>query len=403
MDLDLLILRKDKLNKQYLHAKRKAERANSTKDHFLASMSHELRTPLNSVLGFSHILTKKEKELSPENMKMIYSINNSGEILLGLINDLLDISSISANKLRLNMEVICLEELLDSTGDIFSDLIRNKNLDFNFIKEKNLPDFIEGDSLRIKQVLINLLNNSLKYTIRGKIDFITGVHYTTENRADLIIKINDTGIGFPDEKKEEIFYKYTRINNFSNNPHGLGLGLSIVKKLVKIMEGTIDVESRENRGTCFTVTIPFNVLKSENIQTIQRIAPEKLTVKGNHKILLAEDNETNQELILKMLEKTPLDVEVVSDGQTAVNHFNKNNYSMILMDIQMPVMDGLEATMKIRKTKKYHDHKIPIIALTAFAMKKDRQKCLDSGMDEYLTKPIRMDKLLRVIAKYLKL
>ncbi|OFX28100.1 MAG: hypothetical protein A2033_11965 [Bacteroidetes bacterium GWA2_31_9] len=374
-----------------------AEDANQAKSKFLANISHEIRTPMNGILGFTEVLIDMERD--SKKTEMLSLIKTSGETLLKLINDILDLSKIEAGKVSIINKEFNLSDLIESVVDSFKIVAESKNLTLRY---NNIDDFtsnVIGDPLRIKQVLVNLVSNAIKFTNEGEVKIIFNIK-KLENNYLFSLQVEDSGIGISDESLNKIFDEFYQIDESERvKIKGTGLGLSIVKKLVTMMNGTINAESIEGKGSAFSVEIPFEipgndfenkkVAKQEDYKNIQNI-----------KILVAEDDITNQHLISAIAKSKQWNLDLVENGKLAVDKYQKNNYDIVLMDIQMPVMTGIEATQKIREFEKQTGKRTPIIAFTAYAMINDKNRCINAGMDEYMSKPINFKELYKIIDKY---
>ncbi len=376
--------------------------ANMAKSEFLANMSHEIRTPMNGIIGFSDLL--KEERLTDAQKEYVDVIRNSGQSLLGLIDDILDLSKIEAGKIDIEIFDYSLLEIFNLIEPLMKAKASGKGIEFKIASTEALPAQICTDPTRLKQCLINLTNNAIKFTEQGHVYMNVSLE---KNNNDSFIRfdVEDTGIGIPDEKQASIFEPFTQADGSTTRKYGgTGLGLTITKQLTELMGGTLSVASEAGKGSVFSLVIPTGVEvekqplldrsksahQPENTQNI-----EKDNFAGS--VLVAEDNRTNQMLIIKLLEKVGLEVAIAEDGNVATQKATTESYDIILMDMQMPVMNGYEATNALRKK----GIAIPIIALTANAMKEDEQKCLDAGCDEYLSKPVDQNKLSKVLSKYL--
>ena len=378
-------------------AKEKAESASQFKTRFLSNMSHEIRTPINAILGFTNILNKQE--LTTEQKMLLKNISISGELLLKLIGNILDISKIEEGKVSIEKKSFHLKEIIRSVLSPFQHTASEKDLDFRLIIDDKIPDYLIGDPQRISQVLVNIIGNALKFTSHGGI--LVQIQFIKDEDAVYYIEfsVTDTGIGIQPDKQEEIFESFTQANDsISVNYGGSGLGLSIVKEIIHLMDGTINVQSPvyindrdKGYGTRFFFVLPFN-LGEKTIETdVTKISikpfPKKVTV------LVADDNEMNRQLAAYTLQSLGCTYEIVENGLQAINKVSAYNYDIILMDMQMPVCDGLQATEQLRHNKV----KTPIIGLTANVFQEDINSCLEAGMNAHLGKPYTEEDLYTII------
>lgn len=383
-------------------AKEKAERASKAKSIFLANMSHEIRTPLNGVIGMLSLLSGTE--LDSIQKEYVQTAHSSAEALLFLINDILDIAKIEEGKMELDVVDFDFFHFIHDFSKSFALAARQKGLDFELELDENIPKYLKGDPGRLRQILTNLTNNALKFTEKGKIEL--KVTLAEETRENAIIKffIKDTGIGIPKDKCDRLFKKFSQVDpSISRKYGGTGLGLSLSKQLVKLMNGDIGVDSEVNKGSTFWFKV---ILQKGDPTAIEAIRDEQDVFSKEHalegRILVVEDNSVNQRVILGILRKLGLQAEAVTNGQEAIDTLKVISYDLVLMDVQMPVMDGLTATRMIRSGEvEILNNNIPIIALTAHSFKDEILKCIDAGMNDYLTKPIDIKKLLHVLYKWL--
>jgi PAS domain S-box-containing protein len=425
----------ERKNEQTEAALLTAREATQLKSRFMANISHELRTPMNGVLGMTELLLNTP--LKPEQQEFADSIKRSATSLLSLINDILDLSRVEAGKLKIEQVPFSLKTILDETSSLFTLQARAKGLEFVTDFGANVPASAIGDGLRLRQVLNNLLGNAIKFTDAGRIGLAAAVSSDTAATFELRFTVHDTGIGISQADQARIFERFIQADTSSTRKYGgTGLGLAISKELVELLGGEIGVESQPDRGSrfWFTVTlgrvahgtvekeakaavpvkvatpaipaavkvnIPVAPAPAAPIPKGARLATLTAALKGRKpRILLAEDNEINQRITMRLLEKLGAAAEAVVNGKLAVEAISKKRYDLIFMDCQMPEMDGFEATAVIRNRERDGDHKTPICALTANAMEGDREKCLAAGMDDYVTKPVSVEKLQVAIERW---
>ena len=386
-----------KIEKDLKKAKQDAEIANNYKNHFLANMSHEIRTPINTIIGFSELI-KNENITSQKRFKYTGIIEENSQSLLRLIDDIIDIAKIEANELKIKKEACSLGELFAELELTYSNFLKRRqkqNIDLIFqIPEEAHHDVIFTDPYRLKQIINNLFTNALTYTERGHIE----IGYSIINDNKLQFFVSDTGSGIPAGQIRNIFKRFTQVEETTNSAtRGSGLGLSICKDLAILLGGEISVKSIEGEGSIFFVTLPYDKIKIPMVKTGPSTpAPSRYNF-SNRTIMIAEDTPYNYEYLYSILQKTGAKVIWAKDGIDVLKLFKNSQVDLILMDIQLPEINGYEATAQIRQS----NQTIPIIAQTAYAMSEDRQKCLDSGCNEVLVKPIRMDDVLVTVAKYL--
>ncbi|MGE0267957.1 MAG: PAS domain S-box protein [Candidatus Omnitrophota bacterium] len=398
------ITKQKRTQEMLIQAKLAAEEASSAKSLFLANMSHEVRTPINTVIGMIDLTL--DTPLNGEQKENLEVAKDASVNLLSLLNDILDLSRVEAGKIRLEDIEFHLHNVANSVTKGMSVLAKNKNLDTVLNIHKDVPELILGDPVRLRQVLVNLINNAIKFTHKGKIITEIKVASRTNNEVMILFSVIDEGIGIPKDKHDKIFDIFAQADDSTTRRFGgTGLGLAISKRLVEMMGGRIWAESEVSKGSTFNFTATFKLVKESALSSVadmdlagvdEKFIEEQL--KGL-KVLLAEDNLINQKIAIKLLEKQGWTVSAVDNGQEAVNRAINDNFDVVLMDANMPVLDGLEATRLIRDNERTTGKHVPIIALTARAMQEDKSRCLNAGMDGYVTKPIDRKELFLTIGK----
>lgn len=381
-------------------AKEAAEAANRAKSEFLANMSHEFRTPLNGILGYTQIL-RRDQKLTNSQREGLNIIERSGEHLLTLINDILDLSKIEAGKLELDMVEFDLLEFLKNIVEVNRIRAEQKDLSFNYQAGSLLPQIVKGDEKRLRQVLLNLLSNAIKFTDAGGVTFNVESQKTGAGLAALTFEVKDTGIGIPSAKLDEIFLPFQQVRRRNKPIEGTGLGLSITQNIIKLMRGDLKVESKPGKGSVFQVKVEMPIVA----MTAARVKKAEKRIAGYHgsqeKILVVDDKWENRTVLLNMLKPLGFEVAEAADGREAIKQAGAFKPNLILMDLIMPVMDGFQATRKIRKLKKLKD--VLVIALSASVFEHNRQQSLDAGCDDFIPKPVRSETLFKKLRSHLKL
>ncbi|MBD2394286.1 response regulator [Cyanobacterium aponinum FACHB-4101] len=388
--------------KELSEAKDKAEVANQAKSEFLANMSHELRTPLNAILGFAQIM-RKSPTLPEEHQESIEIINRSGEHLLTLINNILDLSKIEAGKITLNKENIDLYKLLDEIEDIFKYKAEKKGIHLIFEKLDNLPQFIKTDAPKLRQIIINLVSNAIKFTEEGGVSLQGTINKLNNNekKVELLFIIRDTGKGIKHQELATLFQPFTQTKSGKEVNEGTGLGLSISKKFVELMGGNIKVSSEENVGTIFSFTVQTEIIPDYEVKSNQ-IMPQVVGIETNektYKILIVDDKEINCQLLVKLLKPFGFELKEANNGKQAVKIWEKWQPHLIFMDMRMPVMDGYEATKIIKGTTK--GNATAIIAVTASVLEEEKAIILSAGCDDFVRKPFRQETIFSMLSKHL--
>jgi signal transduction histidine kinase len=383
----------DKMVTDIVEAKELAEHSKKMKEVFLANMSHEIRTPMNSIIGFTNLINNTE--LSDKQKEFIKNIKINAANLLVIINDILDISKIESGKVEIEYIDFNLIELIEQLIGTFKFKAAKKGIKFHHSFQRNTPEYLHGDPVRLNQILVNLIGNAIKFTEKGEVKLEILIIEIVKNQVRLKFKVIDTGIGIAAESQSKIFESFAQEGRtITRRFGGTGLGLSISKHLAELLNGTIELESEQGKGSIFTVILPFKLALKLN--KLEYISQENRNLQ-NIKILLVEDNNMNQIVANQLLKKWNAQVKCVFNGIEALEILQKEEFDLILMDLQMPEMDGYEATKNIRKQKKWN--KIPIIALTADAFPEIKKQALETGMDEFISKPFNQDELYFKISK----
>lgn len=385
--------------------KNRAEEASAAKSNFLAAMSHEIRTPMNGVMGMAQVLSSTN--LTEEQQFYLNTILDSGSSLLTVINDILDFSKIEAGKMLLENNEFNLKTITNDVIRLFDSKAEEKNIQLLLNIDDDCPIELIGDSLRIKQVLQNLVSNAIKFTAQGIIKINISGTKTSDNTATFVLKVIDQGIGIDKKSQGKLFSDFTQVDSSTTRKFGgTGLGLAICKQLVTLMHGEIGVQSQSGKGATFWLTLSLPINNNSNAEDKKSLnlnSEQRSMLTG--KILLVEDNAVNQMVAKAFLQKFGLKPDIAENGLIAVQKFESGSYDLVLMDCQMPVLDGFEATLKIREIERSDTSKkvppLPIVALTANVHNKDKERCAAVGMNDYLSKPISEKELYFVLSKYL--
>ena len=384
-------------NKQYKEAKDQAENLSLLKTRFFSTVSHEIRTPLYGVIGLTSLLLE-DKSLSKHKTDL-KSLKFSADYLLALINDVLQMNKMESNEVKLESVSFNIRDLLRSIISSFEfTRVQNKN-EIQLDIDKDIPDYLIGDSVRLSQILMNLVGNAMKFTERGKIHILMSQVTATDDESRIYFEIRDNGPGIPESKKKVIFEEFSQLENSNYNYQGTGLGLPIVKKLLKLFNSKIKLDSREGEGSTFSFTIAFGIDHSKKKTPEIAEISEDLSFNLQKKILIVDDNRINQVVTKRILEKKDFVCDVAGDGLTAINMVRDQDFDLVLMDVNMPGISGLEATREIRK---FNTH-LPILALTAVEVEEIREEIQTAGMSGIIIKPYDVQQFYQIVYKHLSM
>ncbi|MBL4589306.1 MAG: response regulator [Alphaproteobacteria bacterium] len=397
------VTQRKELERALIEARKTAEEGANAKSEFLANMSHEIRTPMNGIIGTASLM--RDTNLSEQQQKYLKIIRSSSESLLQIINDILDFSKIEAGKLDFEIQPFDLHVLMEDIRSIMSIQVK-KGVNFQINISPDIPRYIQGDPGRIRQILFNLTSNAIKFTDQGHVKIAIESLGEKGGKHGLLITLEDTGIGIPEDKRKHIFEKFSQADRSTARQFGgTGLGLAICVKLVEKMDGEIGVESTVGVGSKFWFTMFIEPANAKDIED-EWYHSDKERLKNikfdQPQILIAEDNPTNQMIATAILEQYGCVITPANNGREAIELLNKGNFDLIFMDCQMPEMDGYEATRRIRRhEREQHLPHMPIIAFTVNAMKGDREHCITAGMDDYVSKPVKKENLAAILLKWL--
>ncbi|MGE0637348.1 MAG: response regulator [Bacteroidia bacterium] len=394
--VDSEITARKEAEKRMMEAQEEALRLAKIKEEFLANMSHEIRTPMNAIMGMSQLLS--ETELNEKQHKYLSSIQFASDNLLALINDVLDLAKIEAEKITFEKTPFSIKDLIEKLVEIMRPKIDEKELSTIIKIDEKIPELLIGDPFRLNQIIMNLVSNSVKFTKKGSITIEAIFEKETHADVTIMCRVTDTGIGISKENITKVFEHFTQAESEITRKYGgTGLGLTIVKKLVENQGGLISVESELEKGTTFSFTLNFaKALQGQKKHFDKKSTKDLKSISGKI-VLLVEDNDLNTMVATEFLEKSGLIVAHAENGIIAVNMAHEKKYDFILMDIQMPEMDGYSAAKKIKSDSSSASATTPIIAMTAHAMQGEKEKCINAGMNDYISKPLQKDKLIELL------
>lgn len=383
--------------KELIKAKEQAEQGKRIKENFLANMSHEIRTPINGIIGIAHLLERSG--LNAEQKEMVDLLEISSESLLGVINDILDLSKIEAGKFKINRSETDIINLCNAVVNLLRIRAREKKLELITLFDPELPNHIMADSLRLNQILMNLIGNAIKFTSQGSITLKVEILNRKGNNVRIKFSVIDTGIGISPDNIDKIFETFEQADEQTTVKFGgTGLGLSIVKNLAKLKGGLLEVTSEEGVGSTFCFTNWYEVVKETSVP--EKMVKETLTPLNNLRVLVAEDNPINKFLIVKILKDWTIDADVVENGKDALDKLRENDYDIILMDTFMPVMNGLDAIKLIREGHVPGKENVPVITFSAAVMENDKKTAIEAGANDVISKPFELEVLHQKLSQY---
>ena len=394
VELDSLLKYLEKKNEELIIEKNRAEEATRSKSLFLANMSHEIRSPMNGILGLSRLLL--QSELNAEQNDMLKVMTTSGENLIQIINDILDYSKIEAGQIEIENIEFDIRKLTDTIFHLLNFRAEEKGIELKIDVDDDIPENLIGDSFRLNQILMNLVNNAVKFTHKGSVNLSVQCLEKTKSHVSLFFSVKDTGIGISLEAQKKLFREFTQSDSSTTRQYGgTGLGLAISKNLTNLMGGKISVESQLETGSEFMFELKFGFKEKE----VDMFNDQNLEIPKQLSILVAEDNPINQKVAILTLRHMGLKCDVAKNGLEAFEMYKEKNHQVILMDMQMPILDGISATQKIRNFESEHPdlNKAFIIALTANAFVEDKQKCIEAGMNDFISKPFKEEALKKVL------